>query len=51
MATRKPTNSDAPTPDWTLSDQQRTAVDLIVTGRNYQETADAIGVERQTVSK
>src|SRR5262249_34218793 len=50
MASRKQTNADAK-PDWSLSEQQQTAVDLIVSGRNFQETADAIGVQRPTVSK
>jgi len=46
---RNRTNSDA-TPDWTLSEQQRTAIDLLVTGRNIQDTADSVGVARPTVS-
>ena len=50
MPTRRiPTNPD--TPDWSLSEQQRTAVDLIVSGKNLQDTADAIAVTRQTVSE
>jgi hypothetical protein len=49
MPTRRiPTNPD--TPDWSLSEPQRTAVDLIVSGKTLQDTADAIAVTRQTVS-
>jgi hypothetical protein len=53
MAKRNPTNPDAgaPAPSWELSEQQRTAVDLIVSGRNLQDTADALGVQRLTVSQ
>jgi len=39
------------TPDWSLSEQQRTAVDLLVSGRNLQDTADAVGVQRWSVSQ
>ena len=46
---RNPTKPD--TPDWSLSEQQRTAVDLLVSGTNLQDTADAIAVTRQTVSE
>src|SRR5262249_53473124 len=31
--------------------QQRTAVDLLVSGRNLQDTADAVGVQRWSVSQ
>src|SRR5262245_38555114 len=50
---RKPTNPDAgaAAPTWSLSEQQLTAVDLIVSGRNLQDTADALGVQRPTVSQ
>ena len=48
--TRNQTNPDAP-PDWTLSQQQRTAIDLLVTGNTLQAVADAIGVQRPTVSQ
>jgi len=41
--TRNQTNPDAP-PDWTLSQQQRTAIDLLVTGHTLQAVADAMGV-------
>jgi hypothetical protein len=44
-----PTNPD--TPDWSLSEQQLTAMVLIISGKNFQETADAIGVTRPTVSQ
>ena len=50
MSKRKLTNPDAP-PAWHLSQQQQTAVDLVVSGKNLQETADAIGVQRPTVSE
>jgi hypothetical protein len=48
-ARRIPTNPD--TPDWSLTEQQRTAVDLLVSGKNIQDTATALGVTRQTVSE
>jgi hypothetical protein len=48
MARRKPTNPDAPI--WTLTPQQAAAVDLLASGKNLQDTADAIDVTRQTVS-
>jgi hypothetical protein len=47
---RNQTNPDA-TPDWTLSQQQLTAIDLLVTGNTLQAVADAIGVQRPTVSQ
>jgi hypothetical protein len=50
MPKRNLTNPDA-TPDWSLSQQQQTAVDLLVSGKTLQETADAIGVQRPTVSQ
>jgi hypothetical protein len=50
MAKRNLTNPNT-TPDWSLSQQQQTAVALVVTGKNIQETADAIGVQRPTVSQ
>jgi hypothetical protein len=49
MPTRNLTNPDA-TPDWSLSEQQRTAINLIVSGKNFQTVADAIAVQRPTVS-
>jgi hypothetical protein len=50
MATlRKGTKGDG-APVFLLSEQQQTAVDLIVSGRNLQEAADQIGVARATVS-
>ena len=50
MSKRTLTNPDA-TPDWTLSQQQLTAIDLLVTGKTLQAVADAIGVQRPTVSQ
>src|SRR5262245_60188147 len=47
-AKRNTTKPDAPT--WSLTEQQRTAIDLLVTGRNLQDTADAVHVSRPTVS-
>jgi hypothetical protein len=47
MARRNVTNGDT-TPEF--SEQQRTACDLIVAGRNLQQVADAVGVARPTVS-
>ena len=49
MARRNPTNSD--TPAWTLTPQQETAVALLASGKNLQDTADAIDVTRPTVSQ
>ena len=49
MAKRNQTNPDA-TSDWSVSQQQQTAIDFIVSGKNLQETADTIGVQRPTVS-
>ena len=49
MAKRNLTNPDA-TSDWSVSQQQQTAIDFIVSGKNLQETADTIGVQRPTVS-
>src|SRR5262249_39827431 len=46
---RNLTNPDAP--DWSLSEQQLTAIDLLVTGKTMQDTANAIGVQRPTVSQ
>ena len=43
------TNHDDTEPAFTL--QQHAAVDLLVTGRNVTETAEAVGVTRQTVSE
>jgi hypothetical protein len=48
MASRKVTNGNAT--DWTLTPQQQTAVDLLASGRNIQETADQVQVARETVS-
>ena len=49
MPRHKPTNSD--TPDWTLTPQQETAVDLLASGKTVTDTAQAIEVTRQTVSE
>ena len=49
MPKRNLTNPDAP-PYGSLSQQQQTAVDLIAAGKTLQATADAIGVQRPTVS-
>src|SRR5262245_55388751 len=49
MARQKPTNPD--TSDWTLTPQQETAVDLLVSGKTVTDTAAAIEVTRQTVSE
>ena len=49
MARQKPTNPD--TPDWTLTPQQETAVDLLASGKTVTDTAAAIEVTRQTVSE
>ena len=49
MPKRNLTNPDA-TPDWSLSEQQQTAINLIVSGKNFQTVADAIAVQRPTVS-
>ena len=49
MTRRILTNSD--TPDWTLSPQQETAVDLLASGKTLTDTARAIEVTRQTISE
>ena len=49
MARQKPTNPD--TPDWTLTPQQETAVDLQASGKTVTDTATAVEVTRQTVSE
>ena len=49
MPRQKPTNPD--TPDWTLTPQQETAVDLLASGKTVTDTAQAIEVTRQTVSE
>jgi hypothetical protein len=49
MARQKPTNPD--TPDWTLTPQQETAVDLLASGKTVTDTATAVEVTRQTVSE
>jgi hypothetical protein len=49
MPRQKPTNPD--TPDWALSPQQETAVDLLASGKTVTDTAEAIEVTRQTVSE
>ena len=49
MARQKTTNPD--TPDWTLTPQQETAVDLLASGKTVTDTAAAVEVTRQTVSE
>jgi hypothetical protein len=49
MPRHKPTHPD--TPDWTLTPQQETAVDLLASGKTVTDTAKAIEVTRQTVSE
>ena len=49
MARQKPTNPD--TPEWTLTPQQETAVDLLASGKTVTDTAMAVEVTRQTVSE
>lgn len=49
MPRQKPMNPD--TPDWTLTPQQETAVDLLASGKTVTDTAQAIEVTRQTVSE
>jgi hypothetical protein len=48
MGGRKGTQSD--TPDWRLTPQQGTAVDLLVSGKTISETAAALGAARSAVS-
>jgi len=48
MSRRKATNGD--TPDWRLTPQQETAVDLLVAGKTLTDTATALGVGRPAVS-
>ena len=49
MPRQKPTNPD--TPDWTLTPQQETAVNLLASGMTVTDTAAAVEVTRQTVSE
>src|SRR5712691_11063017 len=49
VARQKPTNPD--TPDWTLTPQQETAVDLLASGKTLTDTGKALEVTRQTVSE
>jgi CRP-like cAMP-binding protein len=49
MPRQKPTNPD--TPDWTLTPQQETAVDLLASGKTVTDAATAVEVTRQTVSE
>jgi len=49
MTRQKMTNPD--TPDWTLTPQQETAVDLLASGKTVTDTAAAVEVTRQTVSE
>jgi len=49
MPRQKPTDPD--TPDWTLTPQQETAVDLLASGKTVTDTATAVEVTRQTVSE
>jgi hypothetical protein len=45
-------NSTHPdTPDWILTPQQETAVDLLASGKTVTDTATAVEVTRQTVSE
>jgi hypothetical protein len=49
MTRHKPTHPD--NPDWTLTPQQETAVDLLASGKTITDTASAVEVTRQTVSE
>ena len=49
MAKRQQTDPDT-TPDWSISQQQLTAIDLIIAGKTLQAVAHALGVQRPTVS-
>jgi hypothetical protein len=49
VARHKPTNPD--TPDWILTPQQETVVDLLASGKTLTDTAKALEVTRQTVSE
>ena len=46
---RNPTNGD--TRRWNLTPQQAAAIDLLAAGRTVSETAQGVGVVRQTVSE
>src|SRR5689334_19627947 len=50
MSGRNRTKADA-SPDWRLTPQQETAVDLLVAGKTIQATAETIDVRRATVSE
>jgi hypothetical protein len=49
VSRQKTTNPD--TPDWTLTPQQETAVDLLASGKTVTDTAAAVEVTLQTVSE
>ena len=49
MGRQEVTNPD--TTRWTLTPQQEAAVDLLVSGKTVTDTAQALGVARQTVSE
>lgn len=53
MPSRKPTKAHGvnPTPDDGLSPKQRTAVDLLSSGRTLTATAEALSLDRWTVSQ
>jgi len=49
IARHKLTNPD--TPDWTLTPQQETTVDLLASGKAVTDSTKAVEVTRQTVSE
>jgi hypothetical protein len=51
MTAGRQDTTDADAAKWPLTPQQEAAVDLLSIGRTVTETADAVGVARQTVSE
>jgi transposase-like protein len=45
----KPKTGQATAPDWTLTAEQATAVDLLASGKTVAETAQALDAESQTI--
>ena len=45
----RPKTGQATAPDWTLTAEQATAVDLLASGKTVAETAQALDVESQTI--
>jgi predicted transcriptional regulator len=51
MVAERQNTTEADTAEWPLTPQQEAAVDLLSAGRTVTQTADTVGVARQTVSE